>query len=102
LAYRGFRDEHGDPHPTVAVIKARARIYPLAQADDPPPMRLVNVSAEPAVAVPPADYQFWGLLDEIVQSEPPESADPLTLGMFARSASSMASRSTPTPGCAGF
>lgn len=83
LAFRGFRDEHGDPHPAVEVIKARARIYPLAQADDPPPMRFVNVSAEPAVAVPPADYQFWGLLDEVVQSEPPESADSLTLGMFA-------------------
>jgi hypothetical protein len=83
LGYRGFRDERGDPHSAVDVIKARTRIYQLAQADSPPPMRFVNVSAEPAVAVPPADDQFWGLLNEVVQSEPPASADPLTLGMFA-------------------
>ncbi len=83
LALRGFRDEHGDPHPAVEVIKANTRIHGLSQADDPPPMRFVNVSPEPAVAVPPADHRFWDLLNEVVQSEPPESADPLTLGMFA-------------------
>ena len=83
LPCRGFLDEHGDPHPAVEVIKANTRIYPLAEADDPPPMRFVNVSAEPMCAVPPADDQFWDLLDQVVQSEPPESADPLTLGMFA-------------------
>jgi hypothetical protein len=83
LGCRGFLDEHGDPHPAVEIIKANTRIYPLSQADDPPPTRFVNVSHEPMCAVPPADDQFWDLLDEVVQSEPPESADPLTLGMFA-------------------
>ena len=83
LGYRGFRDEHGDPHPAVEVIKAKTRAYALAQADDPPPMRFVNVSPEPMVAVPPGDVRFWELLDQVVQSEPPESADPVTLGMFA-------------------
>jgi hypothetical protein len=83
LIYRGFRDEHGDPHPAVEVIKANARIYPLPKAEDPPPMRFLNVSSESAVAVPPADYQFWEMLAQVVQSEPPESSDPLTLGVFA-------------------
>jgi hypothetical protein len=83
LGYRGFRDEHGDPHPAVEGIKVGTRIYPLALAADPPPLRFVNVSAEPMCAVPPADGQFWHLLDEVVRSEPPESMDPLTLGMFA-------------------
>ncbi|HEX6877148.1 MAG TPA: DUF1254 domain-containing protein [Nocardioidaceae bacterium] len=83
VGWRGFLDEHGDPHPAVEVIKAHTGIYPLAQIDDPPPTRFVNVSPEPMCAVPPADETFWGLLDEVVQSEPPESADPLTLGMFA-------------------
>ena len=81
--WRGFVDEHGDPHPGVEVIKAKTRVYPLDQADRPPPMRFVNTSPEPMVFVPPADYQAWELLDEVVQSEPPESSDPLTLGMFA-------------------
>jgi hypothetical protein len=83
LACRGFRDEHGDPHPEVERIKAEWRQYPLSQAADPPPMRFVNASPEPAVAVPPADDRFWSMLNEAVQAEPPESADPLTLGIFA-------------------
>ena len=83
LAYRGFLDEHGDPHPEVERIKAGCRQYLLSQSADPPPTRFVNASPEPAVAVPPADYRFWNMLNEVVQSEPPESADPLTLGMFA-------------------
>lgn len=83
LGCRGFLDEHGDPHPAVEVIRSNTRIYPLARAEDPAPARFVNVSAEPMCAVPPADDQFWDLLSEVVQSEPPESTDPLTLGMFA-------------------
>ncbi len=83
LAWRGFTDEHGDPGPAVEVIKAKTRIYPLAAADDPPPLRFVNVSPEPFVTVGPADFQFWELLNEVVQEELPESLDPVTLGMFA-------------------
>ena len=81
--WRGFLDEHGDPHPGVEVIKAKTRVYGLGQGDDTPPMRFVNVSPEPWVTVPPGDYQAWELLNEVVQSEQPESSDPLTLGIFA-------------------
>lgn len=83
LGFRGFLDADGNPHPAVEAIKASTRIYALSHADDPPPMRFVNASPEPAVGVPPTDYQLWALLNEVVQSEPPESMDPLTLGMFA-------------------
>ncbi len=83
VGWRGFRDEHGDPRPAVEMVEAHTRIHPLSQADDPPSTRFVNVSAEPMCAVAPADFRFWEMLDEVVQSEPPESADPLTLGMFA-------------------
>jgi hypothetical protein len=81
--WRGFIDEHGDPHPGAEAIKAKTRVYPLGQADRQPPMRFVNGSPEPMVFVAPADYRAWELLDEVVQSEPPESSDPLTLGMLA-------------------
>ncbi len=84
LMFRGFPDEHGDPHPAAEMIKAKTKAYPPARGADPPPMRFVNVSAEPWVTgVIPRDYQFWDLLEEFVQSEPPESSDPVTLGMFA-------------------
>ncbi|NGP06783.1 DUF1254 domain-containing protein [Rhodococcus sp. 14C212] len=83
LMWRGFLDEHGDPHPGVETVKATTRVYPLAEAADPPPLRFVNTSPESIVFVPPAGYRAWELLAETVQSEPPESSDPLTLGMFA-------------------
>ena len=81
--FRGFLDEHGDPHPAAEMIKAQDRAYPLAQADNPPPMRFVNVSFEPWAVILPRGYQVWDLLNEVVQIEPPESSDPVTLGMFA-------------------
>ncbi len=83
LAWRGFVDEPKDPHPAVEVIKANTRVYPLSQADDPPPMEFVNISSEPFVTVGPGDYQFWELLDGVVQDEPPETLDPVTMGFFA-------------------
>lgn len=83
LYVRGYRDEHGNFRHAVELIKGSTRVYPLAQAADPPSMRFVNVSQEPYVVEAPGDFQFWTLLDEVVQAEPPESSDPVTLGMFA-------------------
>ena len=31
----------------------------------------------------PTDYSFWELLNKVIQEEPPEGADPTTLGLFA-------------------
>jgi hypothetical protein len=83
LAWRGFLDEHGDPGPAVAAIKANTRVYPLCQLSDPSAMTFVNVSPEPFCTVGPGDYGFWELLNEVVQEEPTESLDPVTLGFFA-------------------
>jgi hypothetical protein len=83
LFMRGFRDEHGDPRPAVEGIKARTRAYPLGRADGAAPMRFVNLSPEPFVAVPSSDERAWEILHEVVQSEPPEASDPLTLGFLA-------------------
>jgi len=83
LAWRTFPDETGDLQPQVRVTKARTKVYPLSQTANPPAMKFVNISPEPFVTVGPGDYQFWGLLDEVVQSEPPSTADPVTLGFFA-------------------
>ena len=80
---RGFLDKHGDPHPGVEVIEANTRVYRLAEADEPPPMRAVNISPEPLAFVAPVGYRSWELLDETVQSEPPDSSDPLFRGMLA-------------------
>jgi len=46
-------------------------------------MKFVNISPEPFVTVGPGDYQFWDLLNGVVQAEPPYTGDPVTLGFFA-------------------
>ena len=60
-----------------------ARIYPLAAATNPPANTFVNVSDRDFCTVAAADYRFWELLNDIVQNEPVESCDPVTLGFFA-------------------
>ena len=65
------------------MTKAKTKVYPLSQAANPPSMKFVNISPEPFVTVGPGDYQFWDLLNDVVQSEPPSTGDPVTLGFFA-------------------
>jgi len=74
---------NGDPKPGVDLVKKFARVYPLATADNPPGLTFVNVSHKPMCSVFPGDYTFWEYLNEVVQEEPPESLDPVTLGFFA-------------------
>ena len=73
----------GDPKPGVELVKQHTRIYPLAEAGKPhPPIRTVNMSGRPFNTVFPTDYRFWELLNEVVQAEPSDSLDPVTLGFF--------------------
>jgi len=55
----------------------------LSQAANPPSNRFVNVSDRDFCTVARADYRFWELLNYVVQNEPVESLDPVTLGFFA-------------------
>ena len=73
----------GELEPAIANLKHFTRIYPLAQAAAPPANNFVNVSGRAFSTVAPADYQFWNLLNYVVQNEPVESLDPVTLGFFA-------------------
>ncbi|MFD2247826.1 DUF1254 domain-containing protein [Pontibacter ruber] len=82
IFWRSFLDEHGDPKPGVDLIKKTARVYPLSKADSPPEFTFVNVTNEPVCFVAPADYTFWEYLNDVVQSEPSESLDPVTLGFY--------------------
>jgi hypothetical protein len=59
------------------------RIYPLSEAAHPRANTFVNVSDRDFCTVAPADYRFWELLNDIVQNEPVESCDPVTLGFYA-------------------
>ena len=73
----------GDIKPAIESLRKNTRIYPLSQAANPPANTFVNVSDRDFCTVAPADYRFWELLNHVVQNEPAESGDPVTLGFFA-------------------
>lgn len=73
----------GKTEPGVQGVRDHLKIYPLARKDTPAPATLVNASGIPSNFVMPTDYSFWGLLNKVIQEEPPEGADPTTLGLFA-------------------
>jgi hypothetical protein len=82
VAWRTFL-ENGDPKPGVDTVKKYTRVYPLSQAANPPALNFVNVSHKEFCTVAPADYTFWEYLNQVVQEEPTESVDPITLGFYA-------------------
>jgi len=82
LVWRNFPVK-GDIKPAIESLKKLTRIYPLAQAGNPPQNTFVNISGREFSTVAPADYKVWELLNQVVQGEPIESLDPVTLGFFA-------------------
>lgn len=82
LAWRNFLVD-GDPRPGIDNIKKFARVYPLSEAANPPANKFVNVSGKAFSTLAPADFKFWEYLNQVVQGEPGESLDPVTLGFYA-------------------
>jgi hypothetical protein len=74
---------NGDPKPGVDLVKKFTKVYPLSEADNPPPMKFVDVSGKAFNTVAPADYTFWEYLNQVVQEEPSDSLDPVRLGFYA-------------------
>lgn len=75
--------ENGDPKPGVDRVKKFTKIYPLSQTSNPPALNFVNISGRDFCTDAPADYPFWEYLNKVVQEEPTESIDPVTLGFWA-------------------
>jgi len=73
----------GNIKPAIERLHKNTRIYHLSQSANPPSNTFVNVSNRDFSTVAPADYRFWELLNYVVQNEPVESLDPVTLGFFA-------------------
>jgi hypothetical protein len=82
FVFRAFLVD-GSAQPAIDSVKKKLRIYPLADAANPPPMKMVNASGIPSNFVAPGDYTFWNLLNQVIQEEPAEGSDPTTLGLFA-------------------
>lgn len=82
FAYRLF-DVNGDFKPALESVKKYARVYQLSQSPDPPANVFVNGSGKAFSTLAPLDYSFWEYLNEVVQGEPTESFDRVSLGYFA-------------------
>ncbi len=80
--FRGFL-VNGDPKPAVEGIKQHLRIYPLAQAANPPATNFINVSGKAFNTIHSTDYSFYEEVNEVVQEEPNAAMDPETLGLLA-------------------
>ena len=74
---------NGDPKPGMDQVKKFTRIYPLSRAFSPPEMKFVNISGMAINTIAIANYSSWETLSQIVQDEPSDSLDPVTLGFYA-------------------
>ncbi|MBK5356755.1 DUF1254 domain-containing protein [Pseudomonas sp. TH41] len=79
---RGFL-VNGDTKPAVDGFKKQLRIYPLAQAANPPATTFVNLSGKTINTIHSMDFSFFEEVNEVVQEEPNAAQDPETLGLLA-------------------
>jgi hypothetical protein len=66
-----------------AVASFLAGRTPLGAAKPAPETRFIEASGLEMNTVFPNDFSFWETIDELVQEEPPEAADPELLGLLA-------------------
>lgn len=79
---RGFL-ANGSPRAAIDSIKARFRIYPLAQASSPPQTNFINASGRAFNTIHAMDFSFFEEVNRVVQEEPNNAMDPQTLGLLA-------------------
>ena len=80
--WRGFM-VNGDPRPAVESTKKLAKVYPLAMAKNPPPMKCINVSGKAFNTIHANDFSFFEEVNKLVQEEPNAALNPETLGALA-------------------
>lgn len=73
----------GDPKPSLDIIKAHMRVYPLSKADNPPKTQFINASGKQYDTISPGTFQFFEDMNEIIQTEPAESLGPERVGVLA-------------------
>jgi hypothetical protein len=82
FGWRGFA-VNGDTKPAVETTKKLAKVYPLAQAKNPPPMKFINISGKAFNTIHANDFTFFEEINHVVQEEPTDALDPETLGLLA-------------------
>lgn len=80
--WRGFLKD-GSTATAVENNKKFAKVYPLADAANPPPMKFIDVSGKAFNTIGSNDFGFFEDINEIVQTEPNAAFSPEILGMLA-------------------
>jgi hypothetical protein len=94
--------ENNDPKPAVELIKKTTRIYPyeagglgtsiaefltgkakLGRVAPPPPTVFHEGSGKVMNTIPPSDFSYYEMLNEVVQQEPATALDPELMGPLA-------------------
>jgi hypothetical protein len=82
MFYRGFLD-NGSTKTSLDNTKKFYKVYSLADAKNPPPMKFINVSGKEFNTIHANDFRFYEEVNAIVQYEPNEALNPETLGLLA-------------------
>src|SRR5580692_11260917 len=80
--YRAFV-QGGDTAAAANGVKAKARVYPLSAASNPPTQTFVNLSGSQLNTIHANDFHFYEELNTVVQHEPADAFDPEIVGLFA-------------------
>lgn len=66
-----------------ALVESTLKVYPLAEASDPPALELVSASGKSFNTVHSNNFEFYEELNTVIQKEPLELLDPEVRGLFA-------------------
>jgi hypothetical protein len=82
LFFRGFL-KNGSTKTAVDNARKFFKVYLLSEANNPPPMKFINVSGKEFNTIHANDFHFYEEVNAIVQYEPNEAMNPETLGLLA-------------------
>lgn len=82
LFFRGFI-ENGSTETAVENTKTLFKVYLLSEAENPPPMNIINASGNEFNTIHANNYNFYKEVNDIVQYEPSDSYHPEVLGQLA-------------------
>ena len=79
---RGFTIK-GDTRPAVEGFHKQFKIYPLDQAGNPPPTKIINGSGLYLNTIHANTFKFYEEINQVVQEEPTSAVDPEIAGQLA-------------------
>jgi hypothetical protein len=82
VGLRGFAVK-GDTRPAVEAFRKQFMIYPLDQAGNPPPTKIINGSGLYFNTIHANTFKFYEEINQVIQEEPTSSVDPEIAGQLA-------------------